>query len=235
MREAARAAGRSLEQHIRAEIENRIMSGVWNPGDRVPAEHELMIEFGCSRMTVNRALSVLAEAGFVERRRRAGTIVARPRTHMAAIAIPDIGAQIAARGGRYRLDTQAVRRLAASDAPETARMPDDGALLSILCCHLSDDRPFAIEQRLINLAAVPQAADMDFTVTPPGTWLLAHVPWTEADYRIGAVSAGGNAGLLGVDVAAACLSFERWTWRAGETITYVRQIFPGEGFALTAG
>jgi hypothetical protein len=36
------------------------------------------------------------------------------------------------------------------------------------------------------------------------------------------------------DATTPCLSFERWTSRGGATLTYVRQIFPGD-FALTAG
>jgi cytochrome c-type biogenesis protein CcmF len=58
----------SLHQRIRADIQERILSGAWPPGHRVPAEHELMAEYGCSRMTVNKALSALAAAGLIDRR-----------------------------------------------------------------------------------------------------------------------------------------------------------------------
>ena len=49
-----------LHQRIRDDIEARIMSGDWPPGHRIPFEHELMAEYGCSRMTVNKVLSTLA-------------------------------------------------------------------------------------------------------------------------------------------------------------------------------
>ena len=51
------------------------MSGEWAPGHRIPFEHELATEYGCSRMTVNKALSQLARAGLIERRRRSGSFV----------------------------------------------------------------------------------------------------------------------------------------------------------------
>lgn len=227
------AERRSLETQIRSVIEDRIMSGAWHPGDRVPAEHELMVEFGCSRMTVNRALSALAEAGFVERRRRAGTFVARPRQQMAAIAIPDIEAQVAATGARYRLELLAAETIAgASTSTETA-LSQAESVRAITCRHWGAS-VFALEERWINLDAVPQAATVDFARVAPGRWLLDHVPWTEGDYRITAVSAGERARLLETDAGAPCLSFERWTSRGGATLTYVRQIFP-DGFALTAG
>ena len=227
------AERRSIEARIRDVIEDRIMSGVWHPGDRVPAEHELMVEFDCSRMTVNRALSALAAAGFVERRRRAGTVVARPRRQMAAIAIPDIEAQVAASGTAYRLETIAVETIAGAAAPGEARLVGARAVRAIVCRHWGAG-VFAVEERWINLDAVPQAAAVDFTRVAPGRWLLDHVPWTEGDYRIVAIAAGEHAALLDTRADAPCLSFERWTSRGGATITYVRQLFP-TGFALTAG
>jgi len=230
---AERPAGRSIEAHIRGLIEDRIMSGVWHPGDRVPAEHELMVEFGCSRMTVNRALSALADAGFVERRRRAGTVVARPKRQMAAIAIPDVEAQVVASGASYRLETLSAEAVTGVATPAEARLSAAAAVLAITCRHWGRG-VFALEERWINLDAVPQARSVDFTRIAPGRWLIEHVPWTEGDYRIAAVAAGERAALLEVVTEAPCLSFERWTSRGGALLTYVRQVFPG-GFALTAG
>ena len=60
----------TLHKRIRSEIQARILSGVWPPGHRIPFEHELMGEYGCSRMTVNKALSQLAKSGLIERRKK---------------------------------------------------------------------------------------------------------------------------------------------------------------------
>ena len=49
--------------------------------------------------------------------------------------------------------------------------------------------PFAVEDRLIDLSSVPDAATADFSREPPGSWLLHHVPWTEAEHTISAVVA----------------------------------------------
>ena len=66
---------------VKAVILGRIRGGELAPGDTVPGEAALAGEFGCARVTVNRALRELAEAGVVERRRRAGTrvLAATPR------------------------------------------------------------------------------------------------------------------------------------------------------------
>ena len=66
----------TLYKQIRLDIERRILTGEWPPGHRIPFEHELMARYGCSRMTVSKALSELAQADLIERRRRAGTLCA---------------------------------------------------------------------------------------------------------------------------------------------------------------
>ena len=224
-----------LYQAIRNAIEGRIMSGALRPGDRIPFEHELMAEYGCSRMTVNKALSALAGAGLISRQRRRGSFVTRPRIHMAALQIPDIREEIEQRGHAYALRLVDQVDTEADDARiALLRLPSRGKLLSLQCVHLADGRPYAVEERLINLAAVPAARDADFSTTPPGSWLLAHVPWTEAEHRITAAAAGDAAALLDVPTDKPCLVLERWTWREKESITYVRTVFHGDNFDLTA-
>lgn len=83
---------------IRAEVEARILSGEWKPGHRPSKETALMAQHGCSRMTVNKAMASIAATGLVTRNRRAGNTVAQPRMHPAILTVPDIRAEIEARG-----------------------------------------------------------------------------------------------------------------------------------------
>lgn len=224
-----------LHERIRRAIEARIMSGEWKPGHRIPYEHELEAEYGCSRMTVSKALGALVQAGLLERRKRAGTFVAAPRFHRAALEIPDIRDEVASQGRTYGLELieRSARRASAADRALLGET--SGRLLAIDCRHLADGRPYAIERRLISLAAVPSAIDADFAGDPPGSWLLDHVPWTEAEHRITAINAdAATARLLAVDAGQACICLERWTWRGAERITYARQVYPGDSYGLIA-
>jgi GntR family histidine utilization transcriptional repressor len=228
--------GGTLYQRIRGQIEDLIRSGAWSPGRKVPSEAELMAQFDCSRMTVNKAMSALAEEGLIVRRRRAGSFVARPRVHSTVLDIPDIQAEIVTRGETYRFDLLELKRrkAKAGDADEVV-LAAGGELLVLRGLHVAGDRPFALEDRLISLAAVPEAGDLDFAEESPGAWLLHHVPWTEAENRISAVGAEpAVADLLALDAGTALLAVERRTWRAGEPVTWVRQLFPGEAYDLVA-
>ncbi|MGH6996578.1 MAG: GntR family transcriptional regulator, partial [Phenylobacterium sp.] len=108
----------ALHQRIRTDIEAKILSGELGPGDRIPFEHELTEQYGCSRMTVSKAISALAEAGLIERRRRAGSFVARPRVHSAVLDIPDLRAEIEGRGQAYRFELITCVQRAADGADE---------------------------------------------------------------------------------------------------------------------
>jgi len=56
----------TLHLQIRSNIEKQILSGAWKPGHRIPFEHELVQQYGCSRMTVNKAIGELVNVGPME-------------------------------------------------------------------------------------------------------------------------------------------------------------------------
>ncbi|WP_022721237.1 histidine utilization repressor [Rhodopseudomonas sp. B29] len=226
----------ALYQRIRGDLERKILSGDWPPGHRVPFEHELMQSYDCSRMTVNKVLSGLATAGLIERRRRAGSFVSRPRVQSAILQIPDLKAEVEKRGEHYGYRLLALEKRGASAADKARigvalRAP----VLALRCRHEAEGQPFALEDRLINLRAVPEAMQQDFSQTPPNTWLVGQVPWTEAEHRIAAEAADeATAAELRIEPGAACLTIERRTWRGGEPITAVRLIHPGHMYDLVA-
>lgn len=226
----------TLHRRIRAEISERIRSGDWPPGHRVPPEHELMAAYGCSRMTVNKALSELAQADLIERRRRAGSFVRRPQHMSAVLKIADIRAEITALGRAYGYQLIDCRRRTATSA-DRARLGvgTAGKVIAIACRHSADDVPFAVEDRLIDLSSVPSAATADFSREPPGSWLLHHVPWTEAEHTISAIVADDRtAEALDIAIGAPCLVIDRYTWRSARTITAVRLLYPGDSHRLVA-
>ncbi|WP_428629957.1 UTRA domain-containing protein [Sphingopyxis sp.] len=221
MRSAANPARR-----IREDIEGRIHSGEWKPGTRIPIEQDLALHYGCARATVSKALGELVAAGLVERRRKAGSFVAHPPVHSAVMTVPDLAELIAARGEAYRWEARTIVR---------RQNTNDADTLQIDGIHFAADEPFALERRTIELAEVPAAADADFNVEAPGTWLLAHIPWTSARHVVRAVGATRTeATALATSSGAACLQLERDTWRGDRPVTHVRQLFRGDRFDLVA-
>jgi GntR family transcriptional regulator len=61
-------------------LREKILSGAFAAGDRLPTESELIQQYGVSRITVRQALTALAEEGLIERQQGRGTFVAERRT-----------------------------------------------------------------------------------------------------------------------------------------------------------
>ncbi|HEY5760780.1 MAG TPA: histidine utilization repressor [Steroidobacter sp.] len=227
----------SLHQRILDDIQQLILTGTWQPGHKIPVEHELMKQYSCSRMTVSKVLTQLANARMIERRRKSGSFVSRPHSQSAVLTIPDIKTEVAALGEPYSFEIlHKARRKSTSDEREILGVEKPVSVLEIECRHLAGERAFCFEQRLINLDAVPEAAKETFAETSPGAWLLQRVPWTLAEHRIRAASADArSAKLLGIDRGAAVLTIERTTRSAqSAAITFVRLIYPGDQHELVA-
>ena len=230
------AAPASLHQRILADIEQRILSGKWPQGYRIPSEQEFSESYGCSRMTVNKVLTQLAQAGLIERRRKAGSFVKRSQSRSAVLEIQDVGVEVAAQGLPYRYNiAKRKKQRSTREDVQALGLEAPGPVLRLTTLHYAGPRVFCLEQRLINLASVPDAADEEFAQVSPGPWLVGHVPWTSAEHRIRAAAADAEtAPVLHVKRGTPCLVVERRTWIGGKPVTFVRLTYPGDGHELVA-
>ncbi|OIQ49866.1 putative transcriptional regulator PhnF [Pseudodesulfovibrio hydrargyri] len=76
-----RGNGIALWRQIHAQLEAAIASGRFGPGDRLPSEHSLAVEFQVNRHTIRRALSVLEEDGRIRVEQGRGSFVRERVVH----------------------------------------------------------------------------------------------------------------------------------------------------------
>lgn len=69
--------GVALYVQVRESLRDQIVSRMLKPGEKLPAEDELAVEFGVSRMTIRQGLSDLIDEGILYRRRGVGTFVSQ--------------------------------------------------------------------------------------------------------------------------------------------------------------
>lgn len=217
---------------IRGALTQAIASGEYKPGDRLPTEKQLAERFAASRPTVNKAIASLANDGLVVRRKRAGTIVLAQSAFW--LPILDVSRYVRDRGQAYRFEL--ISRELGNNGVNGVNWPElapETSLLSVECLHFGDSVPVQHERRLINLEAVPDAAKARFEATPPGLWLLRHVPWSASEHRIGAIGAGERlANLFGVRRGTPCLGIHRITRHRDTPLTVVTLTSPAGRFFL---
>jgi len=217
-------------QSVQQEVRRRIHAREWKPGELIPNEADLAAEFGCARTTVNRALRSLAEAGLLDRRRKAGTRVAAAPVAKATLEIPVIRKEVEERGQTYGYKLHN-RSEETPPPPISAAMktPPHAALLHLQALHLANDAPYALEDRWINLSVVPMATDEPFTTISGNEWLLRNAPYTHGDIAFSASNAArSEASALRCAPEAALFVMDRLTWDGAHSVTKVRLIYtPG--------
>ncbi len=226
----------TLHEEILGDLTGRILSGEWPPGHQVPFEVDLAKQYQCSRMTVNKVMTQLSAAGLIERHRRLGSFVRRPKSQSAVLEIHDIETEVKALGLPYGYELLSRQNnLIEASAQNELGVNADISVVQLRAIHHGGERPFCFEERLISEHAVPEVASADFSISPPGQWLLAQVPWSSAEHRVRAVSVSNDiAQALRIAKGEACLVIERRTWSNSQPVTFVRFTYPADGHVLVA-
>ena len=213
---------------VKADILAKITGGIWQPGSLIPNELELADTYGCARATVNRAMRELADEGLIERRRKAGTRVRMAPVRQARFDIPVVRNEIEERGAQYRYFLVSREIVAAPDWLRARLKLNSGdEVLHLVCMHYADSVPYQHEDRWINLAALPQAREADFSAVGPNEWLIAAIPFSDAEISFSATLADAvMADYLGCTDGAPLFTVERSTWWQSSANTYVRLSFP---------
>lgn len=69
----------TLYDQIKDDLLSKIKDGTYPEGQTIPSELELAEMYGVSRPTIRQALHVLVSDGYLEKRRRRGTVVTKPK------------------------------------------------------------------------------------------------------------------------------------------------------------
>lgn len=221
-------------QEIQEDVRGRIQRREWAPGAAIPNEADLARELGCARSTVNRALQALAEDGWLERRRRAGTRVARAPQRRATVAIPLIRQQIASMGksASHMILNRGAARLPPDIAAGLA-LPVSAPAERVRSLYLADGQPFAFEDRWVHLAEAPGFETTDLTDIDPNEWLVQNAAFAEGTLAYSAQAAAGRvAAALGCADGTPLLVLERRTFSPSAAVTHVT-LYHAPGHRLT--
>jgi GntR family transcriptional regulator len=205
-------------------------------GEAIPAERQLGMDLGVSRLTVRAALDELVREGYLVRRRGAGTFVAEPKVAK-GIDISSFSDDMRARGltpGSRTLELHT--ELAGARLGRILHVSPSEQILSVKRLRLADGDPMAIELLHTIASLVPGLTAQD---------LEENSFYDLLSDRYGITIVGGTQTVeptvtndeestsLGVPLHSPALLFERVTRSAtGELVEFTSSTYRGDRYRL---
>ena len=222
----------TIFQTVRSSLINAVNSRDLKIGERLPTEAELAIFFGASRPTINKVLRSLAQDGFLETRKRGGTIVLEPNG--INISLMEISDHVSKIEKSYQFVLE--KCFKGSNGSGGINWPgviEETPLLVIECVHFSDNIPIQHEKRFINLYSAPEASSVDFSSVSPGKWIKTYIPFPTVTQELGAVGAGNSlSDLLRVRRATPCIGIRQLIKKNDEFISFAELTSPAGRFQI---
>lgn len=229
-----------IHQQIAQLCREAFQRGAFSVGDRFPSERELAKEYGVSRATANKVVSILIAENLLELEKGIGTRVARQTTLYASLREMESFTEHA-RGQGMTPKTRVLKfeKMAVGDLPETVchglelTRVAQASVTYLERLRLADGVPMILEHRWVNDSVVPgmQRKDLEGSFYH----LLEEkydLPMTGEKHKISAVNLGGeSAGLLETKRGAAALLVEGSGYvRKGEPVWYQQLYYRGDRY-----
>jgi GntR family transcriptional regulator len=208
------------------------LGATWGEGDRLPPERELARHYGCSLVTVRRALDELARERRIERQPGRGTFVSPPPIERDLAALTSFTEEMRARGldphtrllrsGPGRADEPVSRALAIEPGAPTV-------LLERL--RLAGGRPLLLEQVHLSATLVPDLmrADLERESLYDLLSRKGVRPVRAREIIEPVLLSAREAELLEHDPARPALTIELVAFtRTGTPVEYCRSLVPGD-------
>jgi GntR family transcriptional regulator len=136
-----------LHHQVYLDLKAALDAREWRAGDRLPTERDLAARYGCSLITIRRALSELVREARLERTRGRGTFVLAPRIDVDFAGALSFTEEMQTRGLDPETRLVAARPEAAGEAVATALGLELGSpTLYLERLRLADGEPLLLEQ-----------------------------------------------------------------------------------------
>jgi GntR family histidine utilization transcriptional repressor len=231
-----KSAPEPLYQQIKNTIKQKIRSGAWKAGQKLPSENNLVEVLAVSRMTIHRALRELTQEGLINRVHGLGSFVAEVPRHASLIELKDIAIEIEQSGRQHR--SQLLALVSEEASPEVAEQMQLLAAAPVYyyeAIHFQDDIPIQLESRYVSPDLVPDFLQQDFSRTTSTSYLLKQFQPDEMEHIVSAVlpDEQERQSLL-IEPGEPCLQLSRRTWKNTRVVTHVIMTYPSSRYDLGA-
>ena len=149
---------------IRESIYNKIISGEYKAGERLPAEDKLAEQYGVSRMTVNKALMELVNREYLTRIQGSGTFVSKMRKEGSSAKGMSFNDSLTQKG--FKVQTTVLEKELISPSKEIAewlRIPITSQILYLKRLRKVHEEPIVVQEAYLTGTVSDTLVGIDFT------------------------------------------------------------------------
>ena len=229
-----------LYWQVEHDLRQRIESGIWHPGDRLPSEEELSDLYGASRITIRQAMGNIASDGLVSREPGRGTFVQEQKRTQAMRLTASFTEEMMKLG--VRIETKVIRQEtepASLEVAEAFGIGEGDQVYRVDRLRLTGGKPFAVQRARLPISRFPRLATADLSGS-----LYQHlgaeygvVP-TDADEVIHvclAKEVEGSAELLDVGASHPCFLIDRTSFDDDGPVDFSRSVVRGDRYQIHLG
>lgn len=148
---------------IRDVIYNKIISGEYKAGDKLPSEDKLAEYFGVSRMTVCKALTELINNDYLTRFQGKGTFVSKMRKEGPKLDIAGFNDSMVKKG--FKINTKVFLNQLENPSKEIAKklnIPFTQDVLHLKRLRVVNNEPIVLQDTYLNIKLCEELIDIDF-------------------------------------------------------------------------
>lgn len=223
----------TLYSSIKDDLLAKIKDGTYKEGDIISPEVELAKSYGVSRPTIRQALQILANDGYIEKRKRRGTIVTKPKVSQGITMGVRSFEEDMSRKGRVVRSTVVIfkREKASEEVAANLELKPRTEVYKLVRLRYVDEKPNVFVESYIPVEPYPNFESYDFTTERMyGAMTDEGHPVTQAHRRLDAIKAdSATAALLDVEVGDPLFLFHTVGREAdGRAVEYSVATYRGE-------
>ncbi|MBZ2168087.1 histidine utilization repressor [Marinobacter sp. F4216] len=221
-------------QQIKSFILDGIEQGEFEPGSRIPSEHQLADQFSVSRMTVNKAIRDLVQENRLVRYPGLGTFITDAKAESPLGEIRNIADEVRQRGHTYSCQVIHLEQVSAN---ETVAMqmgsPIGTQVYHSVIVHQENDHAIQLEDRYVSADLVPDYINQNFGQITPNEYLSKNCPISSVEHVVEAVlPTERQQELLSISGHTPCIQVTRRTWSDGRLASFATLTHPGSRYKL---
>ncbi len=227
-----------LYYKVYKDIKQKILDGVYKPGDRIPPESELVSNYNVSRLTIRRALEELRSEGFITRAKGRGTFITGKKEEEQMNVLKGFTDKAREEGVTVRslvLENRLVE--IPSELTQVFNLETGTMVILLKRVRYMNEEPVAIESAYLNTAIDVRLLNIlkkDMSKESLYEFIRNElkIPLLRAfeELEVGQVS-GNDARLLSIAPGSCVLLRKRYTYTTNSRcIEYVRSIYRGDRY-----